>query len=182
MIVGISGKRGVGKTLAQSHFISHGFKPVSFAGELKLMAKSMFPFTENDFTVPAKKEANWKGHDWSPRTFMIHLGEFLRFHEPNYWLNRGLEACKDHVKNNYVFDDVRYKNEAEAIKKLGGVLLRIERYPKQNPYGKDLDTPSETDLDDYRFDFTVERMWNTNKEDLFRQVDAFVGSKCHTKA
>ena len=182
MIVGISGKRGTGKSLAASHMAKSGWKVVSFAGELKTMAKSMFPFSENDLSIPSKKESNWKGHDWSPREFMIHLGEFMRFHEPMYWLNRGIALCKDQAKNNYVFDDVRYKNEAEAIKKLGGVLLRIERYEKHNPYGKNLDTPSETDLDDFKFDYTVERMWNVRQEELFRQVDAFIASKCQVKA
>lgn len=183
MILGISGKRGVGKTLAASHLVkNHGFKSVSFAKPLKDMAKTMFPFTEADMTVPKRKEGPWRRHDWSPREFLIHLGEFMRFHEHDYWLNRGMAECVDPVKNNYVFDDVRYKNEADSIKAAGGVLLRVERYTKQNPYGKDLDTPSETDLDAFTFDYTVEKMWNTNQEDLFRQVDAFVAAKCHVKA
>lgn len=183
MIIGISGKRGVGKTLAATHIAkTHNFKIVSFAKPLKDMAKMMFSFTEGDLTLPTKKEKPWRSHDWSPREFMIHLGEFMRFHEPLYWLGKGLAECKEAVKNNYVFDDVRYKNEAEAIKAAGGVLLRIERYPKQNPYGKDLDTPSETDLDDFVFDYRIESMWNTNQEDLFRQADAFIGSKCNAKA
>ena len=183
MIIGISGKRGVGKTLAANHIATnHKFKIVSFAQPLKDMAKTMFPFTEADLTNPTKKEKPFRGHDWSPREFLIHLGEFQRFHQNDYWLAKGIDACNDHVKNNYVFDDVRYKNEAEAIKKLGGVLLRIERYEKHNPYGKNLDTPSETDLDDFGFDYTVEKMWNTTQEDLFRQADAFIAAKCHVKA
>lgn len=183
MIIGISGKRGVGKTLAANHIAKeHKFKVVSFAGELKSMARSMFKFSDNDLTIPTKKESPWKGHDWSPRDFMIHLGEFMRFHETDYWLNRGIDACVEHVKNNYVFDDVRYINEADAIRKLGGVILRIERYEKHNPYGKNLDTPSETDLDKYTFDYTVERVWNIEHEDLFRQVDAFITAKCGVKA
>lgn len=183
MIVGISGKRGTGKTTAAQWMVkNHKFKQVSFAKDLKDIAKSLFPFTENDLTIPAKKEGLYKGHDWTPRDFLIHLGEFMRFHEPNYWLDRAMTNCKDQVKNNYVFDDVRYKNEAEAIKKLGGVILRIERYPKFNPYGKDLDTPSETEMDDFVFDFTVERMWNIELESLYRQVDAFVDLKCKIKA
>jgi len=183
MIIGISGKRGVGKTLAQSHIVNnHGFKPVSFAKPLKDMAKTMFKFTENDLTVPKKKESPWNKHDWSPREFLIHLGEFMRFHENDYWLNQGIADCVDPVKNNYVFDDVRYKNEAEAIKKLGGVILRVERYEKHNPYGKNLDTPSETDLDDYKHDYVVEKMWNVKQEELFRQVDAFISAKCQVKA
>ncbi len=183
MIIGIAGKRGCGKTLAQSHVVkNHKFIPVSFAKPLKEHIKRLLPFTENDLTVPSKKEKPWQGHDWSPREFMIHFGEFMRFHEPNYWVSQGIASCVDNTKINYVFDDVRYKNEADAIKELGGTILRIERYEKFNPYGKDLDTPSETNLDDYTFDYIVEKMWNVAKEDLFRQVDAFISQKCQVKA
>lgn len=183
MIIGISGKRGVGKTLAQTYLCKeYNMKPVSFANELRDYAKLAFPFTDADLSNIAKKEKPWKGHDWSPREFLIHLGEFMRFHESDYWVNKGIAVCKDHVKNNYIFDDVRYKNEADAIRKLGGVILRIERYEKHNPYGKNLDTPSETDLDDFKFDYVVERMWNIEQDDLFRQLNAFIAAKCQVKA
>lgn len=183
MLVGISGKRGVGKTLAAQHLATnHKFNIVSFAKPLKDMAKTMFPFTEGDLTSPLRKEKPFKKYDFSPREYMIHLGEFMRFHDPLYWLNRGMESVKDFATVNYVFDDVRYVNEANAIKAAGGMLLRIERYEKHNPYGKNLDTPSETELDTYKFDYTVERMWNIEQDDLFRQVNAFVDAKCHIKA
>jgi hypothetical protein len=183
MIVGISGKRGVGKSLAASYLVkNHGFRHVSFAKDLKDIAKTLFPFSDNDLSIPSKKEKPWRSYDFSPRDFLIHLGEFMRFHDKNYWLNRAMANCKDPVTNNYVFDDVRYKNEADTIKSQGGMLMRVERYAKYNPYGKDLDGPSETDLDDYKFDYVCEKMWNTTQTDLFRQIDAFVTSKCGAMA
>lgn len=175
MLIGISGKRGVGKSLAAAYLAKHHrFIRVSFADDLRVAAKHLLPFTENDLSIPAKKEAKFKNYDFSPRDFMINLGEFMRFHDRSYWLNRGLAKCSD-PKLNYVFDDVRYKNEADAIKSHGGRLVRIERYEKQNPYGKNLDTPSETDLDDYNFDFLVGAMWNNSQSELYRQMDAFMG-------
>jgi hypothetical protein len=137
------------------------------------MAKLFFPFADNDLVIPAKKEGKFKEYDWTPRDFMIHLGEFARFHEPNYWLNRALEKCKDPNKT-YVFDDVRYINEADAIKAKGGKIIRIERYEKLNPYGKNLDIQSETELDTYKYDAHIQAMWNTSKEELYRQLEAAI--------
>ena len=178
MILGISGKRGVGKTLGAMHLVkAHGFVRVSFAEELKILAKQIFPFKENDLVVPSKKESKFMDYDWTPREFMINLGEFCRFHDNEYWIKRGLSKCNKDDKH-YVFDDVRYKNEANAIRERGGLVIRINRYEKQNPYGKDLDVPSETDLDDYKFDFVVDKMWNTSKEELYRQLDSFKEERC----
>lgn len=187
MIVGISGKRGVGKTTAADRMVDkHKFIKVSFAGELKKLAKTIFPFTDTDLTSVLKKEKPFKTknriYDFTPRDFLVHLGEFCRFHDESYWVDKALEQCAGYNDGkNFVFDDVRYKNEADIIKKSGGLVIRIERYEKFNPYGKNLDIKSETDLDDYAFDHVVERMWNIKVEDLYRQVDSFVEDKCHQK-
>ena len=175
MIYGLSGKRGVGKTTAAMYLVKkYGFIKVSFAEDLRAMCKHFFPFTEGDLIMPGKKEAKFKEYDWTPRDFMIHLGEFARFHDQSFWLNRGISKCKD-PKKTYVFDDVRYKNEADAIIQAGGKIIRIDRYEKNNPYGKNLDIPSETELDGYdKFHYTIHEMWNTSKEELYRQTEAAI--------
>lgn len=174
MIYALSGKRGSGKTTAATHLMKkHGFIRVSFAEELRRLAKTLMPFKDNDLIVPSKKEAKFADYYWSPREFLVHFGEFMRFHDESYWLNRGLALCIDPHRS-YVFDDCRYKNEADAIRKLGGKIIRINRYEKNNPYGKNLDTPSETNLDDYKFDFEVLAVRNTSITELQAQIDLAV--------
>lgn len=174
MIIGISGKRGVGKTTAADYLVKeYHFEKVSFAEDLKSIAKTLIPFTEIDLSSIKRKEAKFKNYDWSPRDFLIHLGEFMRFHDTDYWLNRALSKCKDPLKG-YVFDDVRYQNEADAIKRLGGKILRISRYEHKNPYGKNIDTPSETNMDSYTYDFHIQEMWNTSITELHRQLRNFI--------
>lgn len=174
MLIGISGRRGVGKTAAALHMVKkHKYVKHSFAQDLRDMAKTMFPFTENDFNLPSKKESPFKTYEWSPREFMVGLGDFLRYHDQDYWLKRALVRCVD-PKASYVFDDVRFPNEADAIRAKGGKILRIERYEKQNPYGKNLDIASESSLDTYNFDYRIEPMWNLTLAELHRQVDAFL--------
>lgn len=176
VLIGISGRRGVGKTSAADHLVSkHKFTKLSFADDLRSLAKQMFPFTDVDFNSVGRKEKPWRTYEWSPRDFMLHLGEFCRYHDKDYWVKRALVRCVN-PEGNYVFDDVRFNNEADAIKKLGGRILRVERYEKHNPYGKDLDIPSETELDKYKFDMEIPKMRNLTLENLYSQVNAFLES------
>lgn len=59
---------------------------------------------------------------------------------PNIWVNAlfadyraedaGIISGKDYKENNWIITDVRFENEAKAIKDRGGILIRIERlYP-----------------------------------------------------
>lgn len=175
MIVGLSGKRGVGKTAAAKHFEKrYSFVRVSFAAELRRMARVLMPFTEADLTDTHKKEAKFDKYEWTPRDFMIRFGEFMRYHDPEYWLDQVFDKLD--TKKDYVIDDMRFKNEYEAVKKLGGLTMRIERYEKDNPFGKDLDIASEKDLDDAQFDFTVPDCRNTTIGRLHGEVDNFYKS------
>jgi len=52
---------------------------------------------------------------------------------------------------NWVVTDTRFKNEAEAIKDKGGIIIRVER-PGVEPIN---DHPSETGLDNWKFDYKI---------------------------
>ncbi len=171
MIFGISGKRGVGKTTLANYLVRHhGFVKVSLAGPIREIAQTLLPFERTDFTDPNRKEKPWGEYEWTPRDFLLHLGEFMRYHVPDYWLNIALDQCSKPGVH-YVFDDMRFPNEAEAIKKTGGKLIRLNRQEKLNPYGKNLDIASETALDDYKFDFVIDDCRNTKLSELYTQGD-----------
>ena len=59
---------------------------------------------------------------------------------------------------NWIITDVRFPNEAKAIKDRGGIVVRIERMKsadlKDGPGGTQLH-PSETSLDDWKFDYII---------------------------
>ena len=165
MIIGFSGKKGVGKTSASNYIARvYGFQPKSFATPLRDMAKGLFGFKDSDFDVN-NKEKPYLYYDWCPREFMVNLGQFLRYHDAEYWVKRvGLDKIYD-----YSIDDVRFKNEAEHIKKMGGIIIRIDRYMNLNPYHNSqmASDVSETDLDDYKeFDYRISEPRNVDLEDL----------------
>ena len=174
VILGISGKRGVGKTLLASHLVrTCGFTKVSFAEDLKKMAKNIFPFSDADLSTPSLKERKFKTYDWSPRDFLINLGEFVRYHDPEYFLRQALAKCEN-KDGFYVFDDMRYENEYNVIKNIGGKVIRVNRDEKQNPYGKNLDTISETALDKFEFDYVIEKFRNNTPKELTNHTESIL--------
>ena len=87
----------------------------------------------------------------SVREFLQKLGtSALRdgLHE-NAWINALMADYKS--DSNWIITDTRFPNEAEAIKKAGGIIIRIER-PGIDPVN--LHT-SETSLDNWDFDHLV---------------------------
>lgn len=179
LIIGLSGKRGSGKsTLANYLENVHGFVQVHFADEIRNFAAKMFPFKSSDFSDIKKKQEKFMTYDWSPREFLLNLGQFMRYHDADYWLKKGLANCNDNSAK-YVIDDVRFLNEADTIRSTGyGKLVRVNRFVKDNPYGVAPDIDSETQLDNYKFDYVVEDCWNTSLTGLKRQADSIVDTFC----
>jgi len=81
---------------------------------------------------------------------------------PNIWVN---SLFQDDDNANWIITDVRFPNEANAIKERGGVLIRVNR-----GLATGVEHESETALDDYEgFDYIIE---NTGTiEDLKYQVE-----------
>lgn len=83
-------------------------------------------------------------------------------------------------QQNWIITDVRFPNEVEAIKKRGGIVIRINRdqvFMNQKRAIKTkeqgFEHPSETALDDYKdFDVTINN--HGTLEDLFNEVKLFV--------
>ena len=65
------------------------------------------------------------------------------------WVNALMVDYNDTL--NWVITDTRFPNEAEAIKKAGGIIIRIER-PGVKPVNPH---PSETSLENWKFDHVI---------------------------
>lgn len=164
MIVGISGKRGTGKTtLANMLADKYGFEHRYFAQTLKGLVSQQFGLGY-DHVHGHLKEFELKAYPgWTPRKLMIAVGQFYRSIDELFWVRKTLENITGHV----VISDVRFLNEVQEIKKRGGIIVRLSRDPKLNIYQGEINDPSETALDDYKdFDIIVPAESNLDMEDM----------------
>lgn len=82
--------------------------------------------------------------------------EYRRAQNPNYWVDKLCESIPGTL-DVVMITDVRFPNEADAIKNRKGYTVKIERLDKAGkPYvapDRSPDHVSETALDDYNWDF-----------------------------
>lgn len=151
-VFGVSGKARSGKDSLFAIAALDGFKRLSFAAELKCRARADFGLTE-EHTDGALKDlpcAELGGR--SPREFLIDLGNLYRKYRDTFWVDIVIDTIKANPHESYMITDVRYPNEAEAIKSVGGEILRLERHPDRDGMvdEKTKQSISETALDDYK--------------------------------
>lgn len=169
MIIGLSGKAGAGKDTVGACLVQqHGFKQDAFARRLKDAANAIFGLSYDQLYGDLKEvvDPHWGA---APREILQKLGtECLRNgYDENVWvwaLRRGLKEG-----GHYVITDVRFPNEADAIRTWGGVIWRVER-PGACAHNGVAEHPSEIALDDYAFDYKLAN--NASIEELYRNVRA----------
>jgi len=139
--VAFSGPAQIGKTTCAQYLQGkYGGTCLSFAKRLKMMAHTV----------------GWDGKkDFRGRKLLQDLGLVVREYDPEYWIDsllvemyrRGLPSEED----NYFVDDLRFKNEAETLKREGFVLVRLQ---SDLPYWTGTH-PSEVSLVDYTHDHYI---------------------------
>ena len=135
-ILGLVGPKGCGKsTLANLLVRDHDFRRISFASPLKMMLRSLLmnqglpAGTVTDMIDgPLKEIPTPYLEDKSPRHAMQTLGtEWGRnLIGDSLWINAWRRAA-EYSRQAIVADDVRFLNEAEVIRNLGGKVLLISR-------------------------------------------------------
>jgi hypothetical protein len=108
--IGLIGLAGSGKDTAALVLCDLGYRRVAFADKLKMLAFSF----------------GWDGYkDERGRALLQDLGMAARRYNPDVWINE-IDSII-HGETGLVFTDVRFQNEADYIRGMQGVIVRIVR-------------------------------------------------------
>jgi hypothetical protein len=155
MIIGLSGYARSGKdTVAQYLASTYDFSQYSFAEPIKKAVYTLNPKIDKrthyaDIVDEYGLEAAKSAHPEIRRLLQVFGTEVGRkmFGE-NFWV----DLCLNNIRSERaVISDVRFPNEAEAIRNKGGFVYRINR-PNIEAVNTHI---SETALDDFEFDEVI---------------------------
>ena len=163
-IVGFTGAAGAGKDTAASGLINVGWQKVSFADPIKEALNAMMGWNMSDWSDREWKESENYFTGRSPRYMAQTLGtEWGRdIIHPNLWIILGLERSRGRPT---VIPDVRFDNEAEAIRGADGYLIEIVR--PDNPFAIEGGHASEAGVDRQYITHTI-----VNDGDVGKMISA----------
>jgi hypothetical protein len=179
-IVGISGLAGSGKdTAADVLRKEFGFRRVSMADPFKRACQDWFGWTHEQLWGPSELRSvpDPRYGGLTPRKALQLLGsDWGRACYENIWVDIALRTAKEmlsgglgelNIPCGVVIPDVRFKNEADAIRAAGGSLWLIER-PGAGLTGEAASHASEAGLDRGLFDAIINN--HRSREDFKEDV------------
>ena len=117
-IIGLAGRKGVGKDAAANYLALRGWKRIALATPMKLAV------AENDSDILKCNQ--------QPRQIWQQVGtEIGRTIDPELWIElllaRMVAGYKFRGVARWAVSDVRFPNEAEAIQQWGGKVIEVRR-------------------------------------------------------
>jgi hypothetical protein len=152
-LIGLTGHAGCGKDSCAAALAAGGWHTIAFADALRVEVAAAFHIDIRELTERASKEqprkslavgnaenANWlrfaamHGHSFieprSPRWALQRWGEFRRTADPHHWVRHVVGWVKSERARGapgLVVTDVRFANEALAMRGLDGHVVRVHR-------------------------------------------------------
>ncbi|MFF7408691.1 deoxynucleotide monophosphate kinase family protein [Streptomyces lydicus] len=160
--IAFMGKARSGKDTAGERLVNNwNFTRLAFADPLKRMALEVNPFIPTGYGVTVRLETlvadvGWdfaKDHYPEARRVLQQVGQTVRELDEDFWLRVLTEKVRaaDQWNMPVVVTDCRYRNEAEALRAAGFMLVRVKR-----PGLVSTDAhASENDLNDFPADETL---------------------------
>jgi len=169
MIIGLVGKKFSGKdTLADYLVKKYGFIKYAFAKPLKEACKILFITSDDQLNRPDLKEVVDKRWNMTPREMMQYVGtDVIRNNiDPNFWIKHFEYWFEENKNNNIIVTDIRFLNELMAIKKVGGITIKICRdtISITDSHISEIETDTLTDVDHVIFN-------NSTKVDLYNTIE-----------
>jgi hypothetical protein len=147
MIIGICGLIGSGKGTVGDILVEQGFTKVSFADKLKDGVATIFGWNRAMLEGDTDESRNWReqpddfwtqetGRNITPRIVLQEFGtECMRDgFDDSIWVSLLKKQMLDNP-GDYVIPDVRFRNEQDMIRELGGEIWRVQRGDVPEWYG-----------------------------------------------
>lgn len=160
-IIGLSGYAQSGKDTVGKMLVEQGYERLAFADTLKIMLLELNPIAlvvkSGGSVVRWRVQDVVQANGWEQAKKIGDVRELLqrlgmsgrRLIGDDVWVKAVFDLVDD--LSRFVITDVRFPDEAQAIKDAGGQVWRIER-PDTEPVNRH---ESETALDDWAFDLTI---------------------------
>ena len=150
-LIGVCGKKGSGKDTSIKKLVEqYDYKVIKFAGHLKDMMRALLKAQNvSEYMIERMIEGDLKevpsGYlaGRTPRYAMQTLGtEWGRdLIDKSFWTTCFVNQIDEKSNTRYVCTDMRFPNEVEVVKALGGYTYRVER---ENTSSAFAEHPSET--------------------------------------
>ena len=137
LIIGFIGPKGSGKDYAYSILFKHfnNVDRVAFADPIKNTICELFSLQPEQLELIKRcPQIDFINHETNNcygsctgRDFVRNIGMLMRNYDDQQFNRYVEDKIKDNPKVNWVVTDVRFPNEVELIKRLGGVLIEINR-------------------------------------------------------
>jgi hypothetical protein len=178
MIIGLSGYAQSGKDTVAGMLIGlHGYKNVAFANNIRKLLYEMDPYINDGNPVFRLQDlVDSRGWDEAKtiapetRRLLQDLGVGAReLFGQDFWVEQVLKNINP--ADRIVITDVRFQNEAEAIKKQSGQIWRVNR-PGVGPVNNHI---SETDMDLWDWDAVITNNNDNDMQSLINQIKVLLG-------
>lgn len=161
-IIGIGHKARQGKDTIANYLVKqYGAQKFSFSDALYDVARVVFGMEEKDGPL-----------------LQVLGTEVFRRRDPNVWVKTVYRKIQDKTPAIAVVPDVRFPNEAQMVKDMGGKVIHIRRFLQDGTrfIATDRPTthPSEVGMDNYKgWDYTIDAK-DGDFEGIYKAVDAIM--------
>ena len=148
-LVGITGYKRHGKDTVGDYLVNfHGYRKIAFADSLKTALSAVFKFNHDQLYGDLKETVDpfW---NITPREAMQKIGTDLmrNLFRDDIWvkcLEREIvEIWKKDPSAKLIIPDVRFPNELEMVKRLGGCMVRVTRPTLEPTLSPEQNTPEQ---------------------------------------
>lgn len=186
-IIGLKGQSGAGKDTVGDYLIKqHNFKKISFAMPLKQITAIITGWPLEMILGGTPESRDFRETKIHPefgmtcREILQEIGTdlFRQYFDPETWIKIAKRQIQDFTNQGYnvVITDVRFENEAEMIKSLGGEVWNLKR--DLNLSKVLISETASQHISEHKFETPGELTIKNNGtlEDLYCQIDSLITS------